>query len=160
MAPKRQRPQKKRARMEEGSSSTTLPRGLSATQAKLYKDLENKKRIVPNMILNYALIQEYGQARNFERLLSDPAWATLLSLKEKIYRGLTLEFLATFRIQKPNRLFGLDNEVSFKAFGKSHTLFMTQFCEYTGLYSPEFIVSEEFQALPMLLPRDLTITIP
>ena len=111
--------------------------------------MEAKRQILPNVFINWEVIDDYGQRHHFNRLLQDLAWATFFSIREKIYKSLTPEFLATYKIKRPDRVFGLDNQVSFNTFRKHHTISMADFCRYTGLYTPEYIIEEEFRKLPI-----------
>lgn len=74
-------------------------------------------------------------------------WHRLLPIRELVNRLLTLEVLTSFEFDRSYSSFTSNNTIWFCAFGRYHSMSMTQFSVCLGLYTDDYIDNEEYAQL-------------
>jgi len=95
-------------------------------------------------------------ADEIEGLLAVGNWQRLLFIQEPAIRSLTLEVLDSFEFDRSYRDLASINTIQFRAFGRDHSMSLTQFSIHMGLYDEDYTETEEYENLPADYPGSLT----
>lgn len=100
--------------------------------------------------LNWDVLQTAGLMDDVEQLLSVSGWHKLLTMEERAYRDLTLEFLASFERKLVHHIWDDPTTIRFQLLGREYHFSYTELALRIGLYTLEYTALAEYRNLIFL----------
>ncbi|CAH9133285.1 unnamed protein product, partial [Cuscuta epithymum] len=121
------------------------------------------RTLLAPMILDQAMLEEWGYWSDIVALLGDSLWRRILLMQERASLPLTMEFLCSLQFThydqtvQEGSVIGSETQMRFTIRGIEHSISVAELGWRMGLYAPVYTQTEEFRTLSTRLPEAFDI---